>query len=170
MNTERESKFQKISTRINADQAVIPTLDKNQNFPMTVAHFPDHGRPCFVGSAIRSNPVFFELARNLTQDESKKANDRFRTEVEKILNGEGIIKGGGILSSKDNKPDVFRVTIGESLDPKGLRLYYTRGKFNGDPAVYLLAIAKSKDGTKVEKILENAGYEGTKNWERRKVH
>ncbi len=169
-NAERETRYFQPSA-INADGRIIPWLEgKDRSFSMTIAQFPDHGRPCFVGSAIKSNPVLLELARGLTPEESKKANERFKTEVEMILDGDEIRRVGTLSSRQKDKPDIYRITVGEPYDPKGLRLYYTRGNFSGAPAVYLLAIARNKDAAKVDRILEDAGYDGKKNWNKKKIH
>lgn len=154
--------------RIVVDGNIIPSLRRNEVFPMTIAHFPDHGRPCFVGSAIKSNPVFLELARQLTPEESKKVNERFNIEVEKILDGDQSRKVA-TWTAKD-KPDIHMLSIGESFDPRSLRLYYTRGDFKGIPAIYQLAVTRLKDTDRVERIFREAGYQGSKNWEKRRVH
>ncbi len=161
-------KFEALTTRVSVDSGTIPSLGKSEKFPMTVAPFPDHGRACFVGSAIRSNPTFFEIARNLTETESKKANTQFAAEVENILDGNESRKVT-VFSAK-GKPDLYMLSVGEMRDPKSLRIYYTRSEFQNAPAVYLMAISRLRDARKVERIFEANGYQGGKNWEKRKIH
>lgn len=142
--------------RVQADSNTIPSLGAGESFGMTVAPFPDHGRPCYVGSAIRSNRTFFDLARNLTPEESKRANDSFRSEVERILSGEEI-RAVGVLSAK-NKPDIFSVIVGRPFDPKSLRLYYTKSEFMGAPAIFQIAISRVVESRRIEAVLQKSGY------------
>lgn len=169
INREYEPRnFQAHARRVDVGNAIIPHLKKNESFPITIAPFQDHGKPSFIGSAIRSHPVILEIARSLTPEESRKANDRLSMEMEKILDGDSI-RRVSTLSAQD-KSDIFILSVGESFDPRGLRIYYTIGEFNKAPAMFLQAIARLKDATKVERVFEDAGYRGTKNWESRKVH
>lgn len=169
MSVERE-RLQFKQNTVRVDSKIVPWLKKNEQFDMGIAHFPDHGRPCFIGSAIKSSSVILALARELTPDESRRVNERFRMEIEKILNGEETKITGVLSAREDNRPDVNKISLGDPYDPKGLRIYYSKSEFMGTPSVYLLAVARLKDSGKVERMLETAGYRGSKNWENRKIH
>lgn len=168
MREQEPNRSKTSATRINADSILIPNLKKREVFPMTVAPFQDHGRPCFIGSAVNSNPVFIEAARALNPDESRKANEHLASEVERILDGNETRRVATLTSA--GKPEIYILSIGESFDPKGLRVYYTRSEFEGAPAIYQLARAKYKDARKVERVFEDVGYRAAKNWEKRRVH
>lgn len=157
---EQESAQRTQPSIVRMDGNTIPGLQQGEFFNMTIAHFPDHGKPCFVGSAIKSNRTFLELARNLTNEESKKANDAFRAEIERILSGEET-RTVGILSAR-NKPDIFSIIIGRPFDPKSLKLYYTKSEFMGAPAIFQIGISKVVDSHKIERVLQNSGYELSK--------
>jgi hypothetical protein len=157
------------NTSINVGNETIPWLNDGMKFSITIAHFPDHGRLCFVAHTLKSNPTTLELARGLTVVEREKVDDQFSLEIERILNGNDTRRAGRVLSAK-GKPDIYSILIGRPFDPKGIRLYYTKQEFLGNPAIYLLAIAKDRDTGKVYRLLENAGYEGVKNWDNKRLH
>ena len=154
--------------RLTVSKTIIPHLKSGERFSITVAPFQDHGRPSFIASAIKSHPAILEIARGLTPDESKRANDRLSNEMERILSSEDV-RRISVLSAQ-GKPDIHVITLGDSFDPRGLRIYYTKGEFNGAPIIYQQAIARLKDSTKVERVFIDVGYKAKNDWERRKVH
>lgn len=163
MTRAEKQPYQTENNRFRVGNETVPWFSAGEKSEVTIAPFPDHGRPVFLSSLIKTNPLFLEVARSLNQDDSKKANARIRFEIERYLDQGESAKSVTVFSSKDNsKPDIQVATIGNPYD--GLRLYYHRGEINGVPAFFVDAIAKTKDTKRIEKTLEISGYSAPKKW------
>ena len=144
--TERSTETRSTGKTVRVDGNTVPWLAKGKQFDMRVANFPDHGRPCFIGSAIQSNNVALELAQGLNEEESKRGNKAIAVEIESILNGDGAKRAG-----------INRLSAGEPYDPRGLVIYYHRGEHLGTPLITVLAKSRLRDEGKVEKVLGLTG-------------
>ncbi|OGH07701.1 MAG: hypothetical protein A2171_00670 [Candidatus Levybacteria bacterium RBG_13_35_9] len=143
----------------------VPWFNNEQKAVITFAAFPDHGKPVYLGSLLKTHPLFLGLARGLNGDESRKVNSRIRIVIERYLD-QGENRCAATMSSlREGKPDIQVEIIGDSFDANSLRLYYHRGDFMGAPAFYIDAVAKTKYAKKVENALgELAGYQMPNAW------
>lgn len=166
---EQQPKFRHPNIIIEANKTIIPCASKNEIIPITLAPFPDHGRPAFVASTIKSRDIFIEAAKNLTLDESQRLNAAMERTIEELLDKGRIINSSAVLTSAaEYKPDIHVIIIGNPYKDNSLRLYCHMGKHEDAIVLFQDARTTKKDAEKVEKIFcKEAGYKFPKDWNSR---
>lgn len=167
--SEQQPRFKHPNIIIEANRTIIPCANKNEIIPITLASFPDHGRPAFVASTIKSRDVFIEAARNLTLDESQRLNSAMERTIEELLDKRRITNSSAVLTSAtENKPDIHVIIIGNPYRNNSLRLYCHMGKHEGVTVLFQDARATKRDAERVERTFsKDAGYKPPKDWNSR---
>lgn len=168
---QREStRFRHPNVVLSADRTIVPCAEGKETIPVVLAMFPDHGRPAFVGSTIRSRDIFIEAASELTLGESQRLDRAWRAIMEGLLH-DGFIKSDGIFKSKaEGKPEVHVVIIGEPHQDNSLRLYFHVGEHEGAPVLFQDSRVRKKGAREIEKTFEKEGrYVPPNNWDKGKA-
>lgn len=160
------ARFRHPNVALEADWTIVPCAQGAEIVPVTLAVFPDHGKPAFVGSTISSRDVFIEAARDLTLSESQRLNNALERTMEGLLD-EGSVKSDAVLkSSQPGKPDIHMLIVGNPYQDTSLRLYFHLGEFEGARVIYQDARTTKKGADKVERVLRTTGgYQTPRDWE-----
>lgn len=164
------ARFRHPNVTLEADRTVVPCAQGAETVPVTLAVFPDHGRPAFVGSTISSRDVFIEAARDLTLSESQRLNAAMERTMEQLLNGGFIISDGIFTSEAQGKPDIHVIVIGDPHQDTSLRLYCHVGEYEGAPALFQDARVRKRGAGVIEKAFKREGkYIPPRNWDKAKA-
>ena len=179
MGANRENaRFRHPNVVLAADRTVVPCAVGAETVPVVLAVFPDHGRPAFVGSTIRSRNEFVEAAKGLTEGESLRFDAALGRTMEQLLN-EGIIRSNGIFKSeREGKPEVHVIAVGDTFSSNSLRLYVHAGQHETVDAsgrkvkamvLYQDARVRKSGAWEVEKtFMREGGYIPPRDWDTRK--
>jgi len=164
------ARFRHPNVTLEADRTVVPCAEGVETVPVTLAVFPDHGRPAFVGSTIGSREVLRDAASDLTEAESQRLNAAMERTTEQLLNGGFIISDGIFTSEAEGKPDIHVIVIGDPHQDTSLRLYCHAGEYEGVPALLQDARVRKKGAGVIEKAFKREGeYMPPKNWDKAKA-
>jgi hypothetical protein len=161
-----QERFRSPAITIEAGRSIVPCAGSRETMPVTLAPFKDHGRPAFIASTIRSRSTLQEAAGNLTEADSQRLNEALSRTMEGFLD-EGTVKSDAILkSSREGKPDMHMLIIGNPFQDNSLRLYYHVGEYEGNRVIFQDARTTKKGADKVERTFRTyGGYQTPRNWE-----
>jgi hypothetical protein len=165
---EAPNRFRHPNVTQLGDLSVVPYLDQGQAVPVTLAVYPDHGRPAFVGSTIGGSPVLKDIASTLSESESQRLNKAMGRTLDQLLDS-GHIESSTVLNSDEaGRPLIHVIIVGDPYKDDSLRLYCHTGDFEGATVLYQDARARKKDASRVERIFKKTGYEAPENWDNKK--
>lgn len=151
---------------IVAGFSTVPCAGVAESLSITLAPFKNHGRPAFVASTIRSRPVLQDVASNLSLTDSQKLNAALERVMEGLLDT-GVIKSDAVFkSTKEGKPDINVIMLGNPYQDSSLRLYVHNGEHNGKPVLFQDARTTKKEAERVERAFkQEAGYQSPRGWD-----
>lgn len=163
------ARFRHPTVNLIAGTEIVPCASRTETAPVTLAPFPDSGRPAFVASTISSRDVLIHAADGLSEDESQRLNGAFERAMEGLLD-EGIVRSDAVLrSDMEGKPDIHVIILGDPYKDNSLRLYCHAGEHEGAKVLFQDARTRKKGADKVEGIFRReGGYQLPKGWDNRK--
>lgn len=163
-----QERFRHSNVRLQADRTVVPCARGAETVPVTLAVYPDHGRPAFVGSTIGSREVLVAAADDLDPAESQRLNNALGRTMEQLLD-DGIIKSNAVFSSdQDGKPDIHLIVIGDPYKDSSLRLYCHAGVHDGKPVLYQDGRTRKRGADRIERAFRSeGGYFPPRSWDNR---
>lgn len=179
MGAQREQpRFRHPNVVLAADRTIVPCAKGTETVPVVLAVFPDHGRPAFVGSTIKSRQEFIQAASALTEGESLRLDGALIRILEQVLD-EGIVRSSGVFKSdREGKPDLHVASVGDTFSGSSLRLYFhigqhevidRRGKRINATVLFQDARVRKSGAWEVEKpFMREGGYVPPKEWDARK--